>query len=413
MQPTINNKKKQKYNFTKQVIKTNKDLAESVEGKKIYSKKNIFFLLFFFIISIVFVSLAFIFVLKIDIKQFFGAINNGFNKKIGYILFICFCLGFLWSIAYAFLGFYPRLSTLNVHIPTWEYIIFSLTIAFFKGITPPSIFIDPYTMFWLKSKGLSTDKATSIVITNSFTWQAAALIITIPSFIYLWVIDDGFMRLVQNTEGWFTLLTIVLGMGFNLLCFFGWFILCWSKKIHFILSYLGNWVKKKFGMKYHTKEQIEQKYQVRATMRNNFIELIKNWKISLLCLFGYFCFEAYSYLSICFGLIFTKDNIDIKFYMAFNCANVAITANTIFFFVPSGILTLDKFLWDLLTITNCWENKVLKEEIKEKIVGNSIFLWRCFFTYLPTLVGTIGAVPLITIQIVRYKNKKKNEKYCS
>ena len=52
-------------------------------------------------------------------------------------------------------------------------------------------------------------------------------------------------------------------------------------------------------------------------------------------------------------MIFTQENTNINFYMAFNCANVAVTANTIFFFIPGGILTLDKFLKDLLTLTNC------------------------------------------------------------
>ena len=403
----MKNKKWPKYNFTERILQVNKGLEESAEGKKIYSKRNMFFLLFFFVVSIIFIVLAFRFVLKIDIKQFFGAVNSGFNKKIGYILFTCFIVGYLWSVAYTFLGYYPRLSSLNIHVPTWEYIIFSLTIAFFKGITPSTLFIDPYTMFWLKSKGLSTNKAASVVMTNSLIWQAAALIITLPSFIYLWITKDGFLKLVQY-ENWFTLLTIILGMVFNFLCLSGWFILCWSKKIHFIVSCIGNWCKKKLRMKYYTKEQIEQKYEVRATMRNNFIDLVKNWKITLLCFLIYACFESFSYLCICFGLMFTQQqNINIRIYMAFNCANVAITANTIFFFVPSGILTLDKFLKDLLTITNCWEENNINYWTKEKNVVNSIFLWRWFFTYLPTLTGSIGVIPLITIQIVRYKNKKK------
>lgn len=411
MKSNIDCKNEHKHNFfTSRIKQSNETLIESIEGKKIYSKKNIFFLFFFFVLSLVLIALAFSLVLKIDVKQFFGAINNGFNRKIGYALFVCFCLEYLWSIAYAFLGFYPRLSKININIPTWEYIIFSLTIAFFKGITPPSIFIDPYTMFWLKTKGLSTDKATSIVITNSLTWQAAALTVTLPSFIYLWTINDGFIKLVQNRDGWFTLITVILGMGFNFLCFFGWFILCWSKKIHFILSRVGNWIKKKFGMKYHTKEQIEQKYQIRATMRNNFINLIKDWKISLICFVLYVGFEIYLYLCICFGMIFTQENTNINFYMAFNCANVAVTANTIFFFIPGGILTLDKFLKDLLTLTNCWKNSNVNEWEKERITINSIFLWRWFYTYLPTLTGTIGAIPLITIQLIQYKNKKKLRK---
>jgi hypothetical protein len=96
MKSNIDCKKEHKHNFfTNQIKQTNETLIESIEGKKIYSKKNIFFLLFFFVLSLVLIALAFSFVLKIDVKQFFGAINNGFNRKIGYVLFVCFCLGYL------------------------------------------------------------------------------------------------------------------------------------------------------------------------------------------------------------------------------------------------------------------------------------------------------------------------------
>jgi uncharacterized membrane protein YbhN (UPF0104 family) len=56
-----------------------------------------------------------------------------------------------------------RLKKLGIKVPLKESILYYLTTAFLSAISPSILLTEPYTMFWLRTRGITTAQATALV----------------------------------------------------------------------------------------------------------------------------------------------------------------------------------------------------------------------------------------------------------
>ncbi|MDE6477220.1 MAG: hypothetical protein K2L48_03440 [Mycoplasmoidaceae bacterium] len=62
-------------------------------------------------------------------------------------------------------------------------VLYDFTMVFLWTITPANLVADPYSLFWIKSHGVSNSKSFVLVCSNGMICQTAQVMITIPSFI--------------------------------------------------------------------------------------------------------------------------------------------------------------------------------------------------------------------------------------
>ncbi len=381
-------------------------ITKPEKNKGFFTRRNIFLLILFFILSITLLALTIVFILKIDFSNLWHSMSLGFGDKLGGLWFTLLLFYFVWTIFSVFAMVMPRLNKLGYKIPLWEYWLFGLTISFFRATTPV-LFSDPYFVFWLKTKGVPTSRATSLIFSNTLFWQIIQFVVTLPSFIMVSILAN---ELLSSPEGISSFAFLCAGMIIDVFSIVIMFMLNMSKNIHYALSRAFNWVKMKLHMKYHTKQETIEKYKYRETIKRDFIEYLKDWKNTILIMVLLVLGEVITYLSVNLSLHFMRhyDSSTItsfNFGWAFNSANVTFTANRLNFIAPGGEGSLQFFLSTFLIKLGEFKPSEQPEVVKS-VVNNAILVWRTFASYLPALFGLCGLVGLTSIQVHRYKKNK-------
>ncbi|XQP55693.1 MAG: hypothetical protein ACOQNY_02695 [Mycoplasmoidaceae bacterium] len=384
------------------------------KNKTFFDKKKIFFLILFFVLSIALLALTIVFILDINFVKLFESMKQGFGEELGalwFILLLCYFFFIGFSI---YAGVWPRLAKLGYKIPQWEYWLFGLTISFFRATTPV-MFSDPYFIFWLKTKGVPTSRATSILFSNTLLWQIVQFGVTFPSFVMVLISRDA---LLTNPAGMSAFILLCAGIIIDAFSIAFMILLNMSKNIHYFMSRCFNWVKQKLHMQYHTKEETKEKYKNKAVMKEQFIEYMKDWKTTLLILGILIVGELILYFAVNWALFFMSTynadgqvyNSTFNFWQAFNCANVTFTANRLNFIAPNGEGSLQFLLSTFLVELGGFKITPVPGDVKEittGIVNNAILVWRVFGAYLPALFGLGALIGLTTIQARRYKKHHK------
>ncbi len=387
--------------------------VKAAQNKTFFTKKNTFFLILFFVLSIALLVLTIKFILNIDFVALIDSITHGFSEQFGPLWFTLLLIYFIWIPFSIYAGVWPRLKKLGYHIPQWEYWLFGFTIAFLRATTPP-MFSDPYFIFWLKTKGVPTSRATSVLFSNTLLWQIVQFTVTLPSFIVILVFREN---LLNNPEGLSSFIFLCAGMTIDAFSIAFMFLMNMSKNVHYGLSSVFNWIKKKLHMKYHTKAEVKMKYKDKATLKSEFIEYMKDWKSTAIILGILIFSELILYFAVNWSLYFVKNyvqdgiiyNTSFSFWMTFNCANVTFTANRLNFIAPNGEGSLQFFLSTFLTRVGGFTIDQPIEDPKpivKAVVDNAILVWRIFGSYLPALFGLGTLIALSTIQAKRYKHNK-------
>lgn len=390
-------------------VKSSKTIDEKADHKSFFNTRNVVIIIITSLLSIALVALTIIFILDMNWDKFFANVGAGLQHELGWLWFSLLILFMAVTIAYNYIPIWIRLKEMGIKVKAWEYFLFSLSMSFLRGVTPSNFVCDPYTIFWLKTQGVSTSKATSIMFSNALIWQFAVLIIHIPSFILVMMQADAIISC--STWGIGIIILMAIGLGIDVIGCLVMVLLCFSKKAHYVMSSVFNWFKKKLHLKYHTKAEIEEKYKNKATLKRDVIGFYNNKldTILIICILTGFELIVYFMFNDALMLINPVINphsifVEIPVYRfdplgVFNGVNMTFNANRINILPAYGI-GLEAMLQDVIHAVGS-----VKPWSKE-FVSQGMFLWRTFFTYFPTLLGLFGFVGMTIFQIRSYKKKK-------
>lgn len=372
-------------------------------NKSFLNTKNIILITLGIILSIVFISLTFIFVLDIKWDALFVQIKNAFTGgRFAGLWLISLLLFLVCRYFFTYIVFTTRLKKIGIKVSFSQKLLYTLTIWFLQGVTPANFVTDPYTVFWLKTQGLPTHKASALVLSTVSIWQLVQIIVTLPSFVFICM---EYSSLIESKGGIYTFWIMVVGLLFDFISL-GFLILCMiNKHIHMYVSMFFNKIKKILHLKYSTKEEIREKYLVKATLFNDLKVLIKDWKITLYLIFWFLIYEIYIYLLMFFSLKFIGYDYEMHLWNIFNCANVSITANKMLP-IPGGELTIEAFLKLTISSVGGIEPKpTCHNPDTESLINNGVLIWRTFSSYIPMIFGIFGFAILTVKQFLQIKNK--------
>lgn len=383
----------------------NKTIEEKSESKNFFNKRNIIIIIITSLLSIGLVAVTVLFIIDMDWSKFVHNIGAGVALKLGWLWLMLLILFMAFSVAYNYLYIWIRLRRMGVKVPAWQYFAFSLSISFLKGVTPANFIYDPYTIFWLKTQGVSTSRATSIMFSNALIWQALVLLIHIPSYIIVMMKVD--LLIALGASGIAIVTLMALGILIDVLGCLVMALLCFSKRAHYVLSSIFNWFKKKLHMKYHTKAEIEEKYKTRATIRREVVEYYKNWLDTLIIIVILVAYELAVYYSLNSALALINANNKFAFNVndVFHSANMAFNANRINIIPGFGVGLEWSLLEMLKALGGIQENINVGATTGNEFIKEGIFLWRSFYTYFPALLGLIGFAGLTAYHVQSFRHK--------
>lgn len=381
---------------------TTKTIEQKAQGKNFFTKRNIILIVVTTIISLGLVALTFFVIFKPSIwSTFFTNLGIGFKSTWGWAWFIILVLFACFNVMYNMIPFWFRLRKEGLHIKFWEWLCFSLSVSFLKAVTPLNFVYDPYIIFFLSSKGVPVSRASSVMLSNMLIWQIGLFLVNLPSFII--VLVKPWQVAVSIKATLIVFMSIGIALDIAIICLL--LLLCFSKNAHYAVSRVFNGIKKRLHMKYHTKEEIIEKYKVKAQTRRDVINDIKDWKSTVGLLLFYIAHEMIVYFTLCAALkMIDHDFYSFNAIAVYHSANMAFNANR-FNPIPGFGIGLEYSLIGLLKGLG----GIKPRGGMDTFVGQGILLWRNFYTYIPALAGIVGFGVLTSIQIGRYNKRRKTE----
>ncbi|MGL4617308.1 MAG: lysylphosphatidylglycerol synthase transmembrane domain-containing protein [Mycoplasmoidaceae bacterium] len=361
---------------------SNFEKADSVSDNIFFTKKRVTILFIAAIFVIAFSTVISVFLLDINPDSINNFFIEGF-KQADNMFFLWLFLMFsfpLFASFWRYLVLYIRLRKENCKAKWYDWIFLVFIGSFLNAVTPFSIGNEPYTLFWLKTKGLETRKSLLILASTGITGSLAQIIITWPSFFIVSASYGEFGNSPQWSLGYWL---AFIGLTFDLIAISSFFALTYSRRIHFTLNILYYWLRKKLKMSYKTKEDIRIKYIQKAVFKKEFIEEIKNYKFYMFVLTGNVIWNLIMYSSMYFSFKLSGSDYDIPFSDWYNYTNIAFTANN-WVPIPGGEGTLQILIITFINGVNTNVDNIFKEN-----VNNIIFVWRIFTFYLSATIGMI------------------------
>jgi uncharacterized membrane protein YbhN (UPF0104 family) len=270
---------------------------------------------------------------------------------------------------------------------------------FLKAVTPGALITEPYTLFWLKTRGVTTAKGTAIVWVNDFIWHTICVFIAIPSFIIFCIWGPNLFK-ISGAAGIGVFVLVCIGFSLDVGMFAFFIFMGSSKHFHYFLSRCFNTVKKWLHLKYHTKSQTQHTYIEKAILQKEAKILLTDWKstgISLL-IYGAGQILLYSLLFCALQVTCSDVNKYFSYGHVFNTSNIVTMANR-YLPIPGGEGITQWELNELLKV-KAYSTEVIPPN---EAITNGIFTWRFFSSYLTGAVGLIGFV----IVTVKYSIKIK------
>ncbi len=375
------------------------DTTSNILKKSFFTKKKIIIFSVFFLVTILLLTCTIIFVFKTNIFSFMMKIKFGLMISEKRIWFLLLFLYFIIAPIFNVISLWMRVRKI-VKINFIQWFCLMITIDFIKAITPANFVYDPYTIFWMKINGVPIQKAITIMFINTWQWQLTQILITIPSFII--IIKHGYAMLTNQLNiSIFSLM--IIGLSIDIIGLIVTTLLCLSTNVHCFLLTTLNWFKKKFKLRYQTKNEIVEIYKRQKIMRKDFYEHINDYSSTIWTFIFVLLEEIYVYSSTYFAFaFFLPHGVEINFMGIFNVANVAYTANKMIP-LPGGEFSTQLVMKQLFDVYGGIKNCSLKE--KEDYIANSILLWKWFNSYLIAFFGFFGFWYLTSKQI-KNKNKK-------
>lgn len=351
--------------------------------RNIFSKKNIIIVFIFFAILILISVLTSLFLLNIDFSYIGELASN--NKLSGINIFYLIILIFstIYFILWNALSVHIKSRHFKIKIKWWEWFLYSFFSMFLKGVTPLSIGVEAYKLYWLYLKGLKPKQVFVISSTSSFYYPLIQIILSLPSF---GIISADYENITNTTNGLIAYWFSFGGLLVDIIVVSIFFIVSFSTKIQFFLVLMWNKILKLFKQKYKTNEQIREEIIDKAVFKEIYIKEIKKVNDNLYLILG---FTVYLLLEF-FNMYFVFQIIGIGNYGTFsdiyNYTSVSVVANN-FIPIPGAEGTIQYILSNFFSIIN-------NTEYIQKKIDTAVFIWRSFDFYLPTIIG-LFSVPFV------------------
>lgn len=349
-------------------------------SEKFFTRKKIIWMIFGGSVFLVAIFLTFYF-LEINLGDIFYLLSKNNTPGMYFIMF-SFLLYPIFRGIYIYFSIAPRIKCLNLNISRWEYVFLTTKMLIINAVTPFASGSEPYFIYWLKSRGVPIEKATSISLINAFLSMVAEIIITIPSFIVIAII---YPQIARSSLGVGIFWLTVGGLLLNLTFVGFYMILGFSSKTHYQISLLSNKILAMLKMKHLNKKEIYHKYMVEQTFKRSFKGELKQIKQNILLITAFSIFTITSYVSLYLGFYVLSPNELGNIYsfgLLFNVGNVAITANA-FIPIPNAEFSLQVCIMTLASLISNNSN------FDKDFFSSSTGLWRIMTSYLPILISIL------------------------
>ncbi len=347
-----------------------------------WTKRKILTYSLLLIIIIILSVLTIIFILQINFvavfQQLFDSLSHGGLNILWFVLLLI--LPFYKSMSY-FLMVYFHIRKMNIHFHWYQWLQYCFILVFLTSVTPFSIGAEPFIIYWLNKNKVPAKEASAMVLSSTIVAQLAIVCITWPSFIY---ISTMYSSLAASSEGllgyWFGLVGMIIDM-LGVTCFI---VLGMSVNVHYWLAHGFNLCKKQMKLSYVDKASLKEQYQKQGDFQLLFITKLKNYPAMITIFIYSLSYQVFCYLAVYLSLLELSNSSEIPFTLTdiYNYSNIAITANN-FMPVPGSEGTIQLLMQ---TLIKAGSQTALSNDAVT-LLNNSLFIWRFFSFYLPTLIG--------------------------
>lgn len=362
--------------------------------RNIFTKRNIIIVFVFFAILILLSVFTSLFLLNIDFSYIGKLVSDNKLSGINILYLIVLIFSTIYFILWNAWSVHIKLRHFKIKIKWWEWLLYSLFSMFLKGVTPISLGVESYKLYWLYSKGLKPKQVFVISSTSSFYYPLLQILLSLPSF---GIISADYQYITSTTNGliayWFSFAGILV----DIIIVSIFFTVSFSTKIQFFLVLIWNKILKLLKQKYKTNQQVKEEIIDKAIFKEIYLKEIKKISDNLYLIIG---FTIYLLLEF-FDMYFVFQIIGIGEYGSFsdiyNYTTISVVANN-FIPIPGGEGTIQYILSNFFSTIN-------EYKLDQKKIDTAVFIWRSFDFYLPTIVG-LFSVPFVLYLHFHKKVKK-------
>lgn len=370
-----------------------------------FTKKRIIIFSISTALLIAFIALTVVYLFDINFNAIGQLISESYNNNNLFFLWFFMLLTFpIFFILWRIYIYWYKLKKDGIRIKWYDWLCFSCMGAFLNAITPFAIGNEPYTIFWLRSHGVSVKRAAVIVASTGIFGSFIQVLITWPSFFIISASYSADLGTEYLTAYWFGF----TGLTLDLLALVFYWLLSYSRKAHVICNRIWHFIRRKFKMSYKTVDEIKHEFFVQASFKKEFMAELKDVKFSIILVVGNLVWNLLFYVALIFSFLLLNPGLELNYFDIFNYTNVAITANN-FIPIPGGEGTIQ------FTIRNFMlqdiGNNVLSDSQWKVFIDNSVFIWRLFTSYVLSFLGlTCFPISVKMFWKIYKKPKQKNKK---
>ena len=385
----------------------NKNMEQQEKNLVFFTKKKIIFISIAFLIFTTFVILMSKFFFDIKFDQIFNTISNSFQENSNFFLWLFLLFGFpVFNCWWRIWPYHVKLKENNIYVEWYNWLIFCFITFLISSITPFAIGSEPYIIYWMSKKGLTTKEATSIVASVMVFNPFIQVLITWPSFFILSASYNDF----KADPKWLTSFWLVFfGLMIDLIGTIFWFAISFSKRFHFLINLIINKIKKILKMQYKSKEAIKEEFITNGSFKKKFIKQIKDYKFVTILIIGSLISNFYYYGLLIISFNFIDPNNNLNPGLLFNYINVATTANN-FTPIPGAEGSLQAIILIFINASAQKQNAgiTIDQAQLKNLLDSSVVIWRTFSFYITTVIGAICFFILISKET--YKKRRKNKR---
>lgn len=422
----IENKVKNNFNDLKNNLPTfkenpNKEIFLYKEkdrpAEKFLDKKRIilFALMAIFAIILIIVTVTFITDVNVDeiirtsaeIQQHTGAILAGWLL----LLILTSFIRLIWQIE----SIRFRLKYYLIKVKVREWWCFGIITLFINTITIFAIGSDPYKLWWMTKKGLKLYQANAILLSTGWIIQLSQMILSYPSLgylIYLYFFSNNEFTHSVSTN--ISMILVCIGYCNDILVFITLTILAYNLRLQFLIVRIFNWIRKKIGLTFKSKDVLKDEFIQKNKFQNEFKKHIRSFEANCYIIFWTLVALIMYYFSMFFSIELVvpyvpSERIHIlanTFWNTYNFANVASVANN-FIPIPGGEGTIQFVLISFFNSSTTSINTGgldLNTTIKQ-----TVFIWRVFNYYLIIIFGAIFLICLAIFKYIKNRIIKKEK----
>lgn len=394
-----------------------KTFEQKAISNKFLDRKRVIIFSSMCVLAIILIIITVTFVTNVNVGTIVitvAEIRNHTNGIIaGWILLLILSsiIRVIWQIESIRMRYKHYLTNVKVR----EWINFGIITIFINSITIFALGSDPYKIWWMSKKGLRLSQATAIILSSGWVIQLTQMLLSYPSLgylIYMYFYNQPLFAHTYETN--ISMSLVCAGYCNDVLVFCALTILGYNLKLQFTIARIFNWIRKKIGMNYKSKEVLEEEFIAKSKFQKTFMKEIRSFEANFYVAFWTLFALLMYYFSMFFALElvvpYYPDErvkiVDDSFWNTYNFANVATVANN-FIPIPGGEGTLQ---FVLISFFNSTTNKLAipKDWDVSKTIKQTVFLWRVFNYYLIIIFGSFYVL-IVGIKILIQKNKKRQE----